>query len=139
MRALIRALVTALALLLGGAASAGDDPLAEATALNKQVEALYQQGPYSEAEPLCKRVLVWETALGPDHPDVAERHCQLNCPSKTSPTPDARSRGGDGILPLAGRFCSEDPERRARDEMALKVEGVVNGGMHAEKTLGGAS
>ena len=33
--------------------------------------------------------------------------------------------GGDGILPLAGRFGSEDPERRARDEMALKVEGVV--------------
>jgi len=66
-------------------------------------------------------------------------HCQLNCVSKTKPTPDARSRGGDGILPLAGRFGSEDPERRARDEMALKVEGVVNGGMHAEKTLGGAS
>ena len=71
--------------------------------------------------------------------DGATRHCQLNCVSKTSPTPDARSRGGDGILPLAGRFGSEDPERRARDEMALKVEGVVNGGMHAEKTLGGAS
>ena len=66
-------------------------------------------------------------------------HCQLNCVSKASPTSDARSRGGDGILPLAGRFGSEDPERRARDEMTLKVEGVVNGGMHAEKTLGGAS
>ena len=71
--------------------------------------------------------------------DLVRRHCQLNCVSKASPTPDARSRGGDGILPLASRFGSEDPERRARDEMALKVEGVVNGGMHAEKTLGGAS
>ena len=71
--------------------------------------------------------------------DVERRHCQLNYVSETSPIPDARSRGGDGILPLAGRFGSEYPERRARDEMALKVEGVVNGGMHAEKTLGGAS
>ena len=37
------------------------------------------------------------------------------------------------------RLGSEDPERRARDEMVLKVEGVVNGSVHAEKTLGGAS
>jgi hypothetical protein len=71
--------------------------------------------------------------------EQAERHCQLNCVSKTSPTPEARSRGRDGILLLAGLFSSEDPERRARDEMALKVEGVVNCGMHAEKTLGGTS
>ena len=29
--------------------------------------------------------------------------------------------------------------RRARYEMTLKIEGVVNGGVHVEKTLGGAS
>jgi hypothetical protein len=28
---------------------------------------------------------------------------------------------------------------RSRDEMALKVEGVGDGGMHAEKALGGSS
>ena len=37
------------------------------------------------------------------------------------------------------RLGSEDPERRARDEMALKVEGVVDGGVYAEKTLGRSS
>ena len=50
-----------------------------------------------------------------------------------------RSRGGDRILPLVRRFGSKDPERRPRDEMALKIEGVVNGGAHAEKTLSGTS
>jgi hypothetical protein len=48
-------------------------------------------------------------------------------------------RCGNRISPLIRRLGSEDPERRARDEMALKVEGVVNGGMHAEEALGGAS
>ena len=69
--------------------------------------------------------------------DGATRHCQLNCVSKTSPTPDARSRGRDGILSLAGRFGSEDPEGRARDEVALKVESVVDRGVHVQETLGG--
>src|SRR6516225_10373460 len=45
----------------------------------------------------------------------------------------------DGIPPLVRRLGSEEPQRRARDEMALKVEGVVDGGVHAEKPLGGAS
>jgi hypothetical protein len=43
------------------------------------------------------------------------------------------------ISPLIRRLGSENSERRARDEMALEVEGVVNGGVHAEKPLGGAS
>jgi len=33
----------------------------------------------------------------------------------------------------------EDPQRRSRDKVALKVEGIVNGGMHAEEALGGSS
>ena len=34
---------------------------------------------------------------------------------------------------------SKDPQRRACYEMALKIEGAVNSGVHVEKTLGGAS
>jgi hypothetical protein len=48
----------------------------------------------------------------------------------------APSLGLHRIPPLLGRLGAEDPQRRARDEMALKVEGVVNGGVHAEKPLG---
>ena len=39
---------------------------------------------------------------------------------------------------IGSRLGSEDPERRARDEMALEIEGIVDGGGHAEKSLGGA-
>ena len=32
----------------------------------------YTQGKYAEAEPLYQRALgIWETALGPEHPNVA--------------------------------------------------------------------
>ncbi len=41
----------------------------------------------------------------------------------------------DGILPLRRRFGSEGPQRGPRDEVALKVEGVVDDSMHAEETL----
>jgi tetratricopeptide (TPR) repeat protein len=52
---------------------AGHDPIAEARALNQQAGALYQQGRYTEAEPLYKRALaIWEKALGPDHPELAQ-------------------------------------------------------------------
>ena len=46
------------------------------------------------------------------------------------------SSRGDSILPLRRRFGSEDPQRGPRDEVALKVEGVVDGGVHAHKALG---
>jgi len=45
----------------------------------------------------------------------------------------------DGILPLRRRFGSEDPQSRSGDEMALKVERVMGGSVHIEKTLGRAS
>src|SRR5690348_9395870 len=45
---------------------------------------------------------------------------------------DHASCRGDGILPLGSRFGSEDPQCRSGDEVALKVEGVVNRGVHAE-------
>jgi hypothetical protein len=49
------------------------------------------------------------------------------------------------IKPNPSRACwdslspSEGPERRSRDEMALKVEGVVSSSMHAEQALSGSS
>ena len=40
------------------------------------------------------------------------------------------------ILPLVRRLDAEDPQRRAQDEMAFEVERIVDGRLHAEKTLG---
>ena len=51
----------------------------------------------------------------------------------------ARSCCRDRVLPLVRRVGSEYPERRPRDEMALKIEGVVDSGMHAQEALGGSS
>jgi len=59
--------------------------------------------------------------------------------SETRPRPEARLPGCDRIAPLVDRFGSEYPERRARDKIALEVEDVVDGSVHAEKTLCGAS
>ena len=41
------------------------------------------------------------------------------------------SRRCDGILPLRGSFGSEDSQCGSGDEVALKVEGVVNRAVHA--------
>jgi len=73
----------------------------------------------------------------PDRQSV--RHCQINLyPAGGAPGRNTRSRCGNSIPPQFRGLDSENPERRARDKMALKVEGVVDGGVHAEKTLGGA-
>src|SRR5262249_5268168 len=45
----------------------------------------------------------------------------------------------DSVLPLRRCLGSEDLQGRPGDEMALKVERVVDGGMHIEKALGRAS
>jgi hypothetical protein len=45
----------------------------------------------------------------------------------------------DGTLPFCSSFGSEDPKGGSGDEVALKVEGVVNGTMHAQEALGGSS
>src|SRR6516225_7543716 len=52
---------------------------------------------------------------------------------------ETRSLGRDRIPPLVRRLGAEDPQRRARYEMALEVEGIVDGGVHAEKPLSGTS
>jgi hypothetical protein len=44
----------------------------------------------------------------------------------------------DGRAPaLRYRLGSEDPEIRPRDEVALKVERVMDGSMQTQETLGG--
>src|SRR5205823_14195904 len=52
---------------------------------------------------------------------------------------DQVSRRCNGVYPLRCRFGSEDPQRRPGDEMALIVERVVDGSVHAEEALGGCS
>jgi hypothetical protein len=52
-------------------------------------------------------------------------------------TANSISRLGDRSLPVRQRFGSELPQGRSGDEM-LQVEGVVDGGMDAEKPLCGA-
>jgi hypothetical protein len=44
----------------------------------------------------------------------------------------------DSILPLCGRFGSEGVQCGSGDEVALKVEGVVNRTVHVEEALGGS-
>jgi hypothetical protein len=45
----------------------------------------------------------------------------------------------DGTLPFCSSFGSEDPKGGSGDEVALKVEGVVDRTVHAEEALGGSS
>jgi hypothetical protein len=45
----------------------------------------------------------------------------------------------DGTLPLCGSFGSEDPQCGSGDEVALQIEGIVDGGVHAEEALGRSS
>jgi hypothetical protein len=45
----------------------------------------------------------------------------------------------DSTLPLCGSFGSEDPQCGSGDEVALQIEGIVDGGVHAEETLGRSS
>jgi hypothetical protein len=45
----------------------------------------------------------------------------------------------DGILPPRRRFGSKGPQHRSGDEVALKIERVMDGGVDAEEALGGSS
>jgi hypothetical protein len=45
----------------------------------------------------------------------------------------------DSAVPLCCSFRSEDAQCGSGDEVALQIEGVVNGGVHAEKALRGSS
>ena len=57
-----------LCLLLG----AGSGPIEDPHSLEQEAQLYHAQGRYAEAEPLFRRSLaIAESALGPDHPDVA--------------------------------------------------------------------
>jgi tetratricopeptide (TPR) repeat protein/CHAT domain-containing protein len=72
-KSLTRAIAVTLAIAVQVPAMAVAGPLAEATSLNQQAIALYQQGRYAKAELLYRRALaIREKALGPSHPDVAK-------------------------------------------------------------------
>jgi hypothetical protein len=47
--------------------------------------------------------------------------------------------GCDSASPLHGSIGSEFTQRESGDEMALKIEGIVYGGAHAEEALSGSS
>jgi hypothetical protein len=46
------------------------------------------------------------------------------------------SRGCDGTCPLRSSIGSEFPQCGSGDKVALKIGGIVDGGMHAEEALG---
>jgi CHAT domain-containing protein/tetratricopeptide (TPR) repeat protein len=70
-RNLVAALFVGLILTVSRPACAQNS--ADAVALSEQVERLYKQGRYSDAIPLAQRaVRIRETALGANHPDVAQ-------------------------------------------------------------------
>ena len=48
------------------------------------------------------------------------------------------SCGCDSAFPLRGSIGSEFSQRGSGDEMALKIEGIVDGGMHTQEALRGA-
>ncbi len=60
---------------------------------------------------------------------------ELNWAVRNLDVPVWGSGGGDGS-PRLERFFSEDAERAAGCEMALDVEGVENGGVNGQETLG---
>ena len=65
--------------------------------------------------------------------DQYRRRCQITYGEQKESEAGFAIKGYEGVAPFARRLGSEDPQRRSRDEMALKVEGVVDGGMHAQK------
>jgi tetratricopeptide (TPR) repeat protein len=73
-RSIVAAILIAMAMtVVPRPAPAGDDPLAEAAALQNQVATLFQQGRYGEIEPLLKRLIaIGEEQAGANSPQVAD-------------------------------------------------------------------
>jgi tetratricopeptide (TPR) repeat protein len=77
-----------------------------AAKLNDQAELFKEAGRYADAEPLYKRALaIWEKALGPDHPDVAQ---SLN---NLADLYSAQGRYADAE-PLYKRALASTPEQK---------------------------
>jgi hypothetical protein len=91
------------------------------------------------AEILCVYRQVAMLRAEAANPNSRSGIVRLTCRDQKARGRDAQSRRRDRIPPFASRLSSEGPQRRSRDEMALRVEGVVDGGMHAEETLSGSS
>jgi transposase len=71
---------------------------------------------------------------------VATRLCHGNSVEHTSKAKSGHaSCRCDRIAPLCASLGSEYPQRGSGDEVALKVEGVVNRTVHAQEALGGSS
>jgi hypothetical protein len=47
--------------------------------------------------------------------------------------------GCDSGFPLCGSIGSEFPQCGSREEVAFKIEGIVDGGMHTEEALSRSS
>jgi hypothetical protein len=109
--------------------------LAEASDhLSSRLSALGQREPALEAAREAVAIYRELTAQQPDG------LCHGNSIRHASKSRRAMgSRRCDGISPLRSSFGAEDPQGGSGDEVALKVEGVVDRAVHAEETLGGWS
>ncbi len=70
---------------------------------------------------------------------LVERPCHGNASRAESERRQSDLCSGDSRLPSCRRFGSEDPQCRSGNEVTLKIERVVDGGMDAEEALGGSS
>ena len=79
-----------------------------------------------------------------DRPDLARRLTVVPALSRQRRRYASRAKTGqascgcDSALPLRGSIGSEFSQRGSGDEMALKIEGIVDGGMHTQEALRGA-
>jgi GMP synthase (glutamine-hydrolysing) len=105
----------------------------------------------------ARRDLIWRYGIASEVMDPLRRTTELGNWLETVVVPRRRpchgngsraeeqaratrvSCSGDGCLPLLRRFGSKGPQRRSGDEVALKIECVVDGGMDAEEALCGSS
>src|SRR5262249_51089635 len=57
---------------------------------------------------------------------LREKNCRGSCSCESA-------------LPVSSCFGAEYPQCGSRNQVALEIEGIVDGGMHAEEALGGSS
>jgi DDE domain len=85
-----------------------------------------------------ERMYLWRAV--DDEGEVLDKLCHGNSMERASRAKSGHaSRRCDRIAPLRSSFGSKDPQCGSGDEVALKVEGVVNRAVHAEEALGGSS
>ena len=65
-------------------------------------------------------------------------HCHIKSASDTGIAGRDSSRRHSSVFPRIECSGTIPLERRAVDQMALKVEGIVGGGLNVEESLGGA-